>query len=316
MRAIALTAYGGPEQLQLMELPTPVPADDEVLIEVVCAGVNPVDWKIREGRLKERMPNAFPLIPGWDAAGTVAAVGRNVSTFKGGERVFAYCRKPVIQWGTYAEYVTMDAAHVAPMPANLDFAQAAAIPLAGLTAWQSLFDSACLDRGQRVLIHAGAGGVGSLAIQLARHVGATVYTTASASNHDYVRSLGADHAIDYTREDFVAAMQRLVPDGVDVVYDTVGGEVYRRSYAVLKRGGYLVSILEQPDDALMAHHGVRAGYVFVRPDGEQLGALAYLIETGAVRAPQIEELPLTDAATAQEKNRARHVRGKIVLRIR
>jgi NADPH2:quinone reductase len=302
--------------LRLVDLPTPVPGDDEVLIALAYTSVNPVDWKIREGQLKDRMPNVFPIVPGWDAAGTVETVGKHVLRFRGGERVFAYCRKPVIQWGTYAEYVTMDAAHVAPMPNNLSFAQAAAIPLVGLTAWQSIFDCACLDRGQSVLIHAGAGGVGGMAIQLARHVGAKIYATASRRNHDYVRALGAAQVIDYTSENFVAAVKRLEPNGVDVVFDTVGADAYRASFAALKRGGFIVSIREKPDDALNAQHGVRAGYVFVRPDGEQLGAIAYLLEEGAIQAPHIEEMRLEDAAAAQEKSRARHVRGKIVLRIR
>jgi NADPH2:quinone reductase len=316
MKAVALEAYGGPEQLKLMDLPVPVPGEDEVLIELACTSVNPVDWKIREGQLKDRMPNIFPIIPGWDAAGTVREVGRNVTRFKGGERVFAYCRKPTIQWGTYAEYVTMDARHVALMPKNLSFAEAAAIPLVGLTGWQSIFDSACLDRGKTVLIHAGAGGVGGMAIQLARHVGASVYATASRRNHDYVRALGAAHVIDYTTENFVDAIRQLEPDGVDVVLDTVGAEVYRASFAALKRGGFIVSIREKPDEQLNAQFGVRSGYVFVRPDGEELGAIAYLIEEGAVHPPEIEEMRLEDAAAAQEKSRAGHVRGKIVLRIR
>lgn len=316
MRAMAIEAYGGPERLRLMELPVPVPGDEEVLIETACTSVNPVDWKIREGHLKDRLPNVFPIILGWDAAGTVKAVGANVTRFKGGERVFAYCRKPTIQWGTYAEYVAMDARHVALMPKNLSFAQAAAIPLATLTAWQSLFDRACLGSGQTVLIHAGAGGVGGMAIQLARHVGAKVYATASRGNHDYVRGLGAAHVIDYRSENFVDAIRRLEPQGVDVVLDTIGAQVYRASLAALKRGGFLVSIREKPDEQLTAQYGVRAGYVFVQPDGEQLGAIAYLLEEGAIQPPHIEEMRLEDAAAAQEKSRAGHVRGKIVLRIR
>lgn len=316
MKAIAIEAYGGPEQLRLMDLPVPVPGDDEVLIELVCTSVNPVDWKIREGQLKDRLPNVFPIIPGWDAAGTVKAVGANVTRFQGGERVFAYCRKPTIQWGTYAEYVTMEARHVALMPKNLSFAQAAAIPLTTLTAWQSLFDRACLGSGQTVLIHAGAGGVGGMAIPLARHVGAKVYATASRVNHEYVRGRGAAHVIDYTSENFVDAIRRLEPDGVDVVYDTVGAAVYHASFAALKRGGFIVSIREKPDEKLAAQYGVRCGYVFVEPDGEQLGAIAYLLEEGAIQPPQIEEMPLEAAAAAQERSRAGHVCGKIVLRIR
>ncbi len=316
MRAIAIEAYGGPEQLKLMELPTPVPGDNEVLIEIACTSVNPVDWKICRGDLRERIPNQFPLIPGWDAAGTIKAVGKNVTTWKGGERVFAYCRKPVIQWGTYCEYVAVDAAVVAPMPHNVSFAQAAAIPLTGLTAWQSLFDCALLTTDQTILIHAAAGGVGGIGVQLARHIGATIYATASPNHHDYVRSLGAHHVIDYKSEDFVATLKRLLPEGVDHVFDTVGGEVYRKSFSVLKPGGHIVSIREKPIEQLNAQYGVRSGYVFVNPDGAELTALADLLEEGDIRPPTVEEMPLSDAARAFERSIAGHVAGKLVLRVR
>jgi len=316
MRAIAIEAYGGPEQLKLVDLPTPVPGDNEVLIEIACTSVNPVDWKICRGDLRERIPNQFPLIPGWDAAGTIKAVGKNVTTWKGGERVFAYCRKPVIQWGTYCEYVAVDAAVVAPMPHNVSFAQAAAIPLTGLTAWQSLFDCALLTTDQTILIHAAAGGVGGIGVQLARHIGATIYATASPNHHDYVRSLGAHHVIDYKSEDFVATLKRLLPEGVDHVFDTVGGEVYRKSFSVLKPGGHIVSIREKPIEQLNAQYGVRSGYVFVNPDGAELTALADLLEEGDIRPPTVEEMPLSDAARAFERSIAGHVAGKLVLRVR
>jgi len=316
MKAIAIQAYGGPEQLRLMDLPTPAPGDNEVLIEIVATSVNPVDWKICAGGLKERFPNQFPIIPGWDAAGTVKAVGKNVTTWKGGERVFAYCRKPVIQWGTYCEYVAVDAAVVAPMPHNVSFEQAAAIPLTGLTAWQSLFDCALLTTDQTVLIHAAAGGVGGMGVQLARHIGATVYATASRGHHDYVRALGAHHVIDYTTEDFVVAIKRALPDGVDHVFDTVGGEVYRKSFDALKRGGHIVSIREKPDETLNTKYGVRSGYVFVNPDGAELTALADLLEEGDIKPPVIEEIPLADAARAFKLSMAGHVAGKLVLRVR
>lgn len=316
MKAIAIESYGGPEQLKRMELPTPVPGDNEVLIEIACTSVNPVDWKICRGDLRERIPNQFPIIPGWDAAGTVKSVGKDVTNWKGGERVYAYCRKPVIQWGTYCEYITVDAAAVAPMPRNVSFAQAAAMPLTGLTAWQSLFDCALLTTGQTILIHAAAGGVGGIAIQLARHIGATIYATASRTHHDYVRSLGAHHVIDYTTEDFVATMKRLVPEGVDHVFDTVGGEVYRKSFGVLKPGGHIVSIREKPSEQMNAKYGVRSGYVFVSPDGAELTALADLLEEGDIQPPAIEELPLADAARAFERSMAGHVAGKLVLRVR
>lgn len=316
MRAMAIDTFGGAERLYLADLPRPVPHAGDVLIVIHCTSINPVDWKIREGMLQKRFPHVFPLIPGWDAAGVVGALGKGVKEFKVGDRVYAYCRKPTVQWGTYAEFVAMSADAVAPMPANLTFAEAAAIPLAGLTAWQSVLGTAQLARGRTILVHAGAGGVGGMAVQFARHVGATVYTTASRRNHGYVASLGAHHAIDYLAEDFVSAVKRLCPGGVDVVFDTLGGDIQARSYDVIKPGGMLVSIAEPPDEAFAATRNVRANYVFVSPNGQQLREIARLIERGAVKAPHLEEMLLEQAAAAQEKSRAGHVAGKIVLRIR
>lgn len=315
MRAMVIDDFGGPERLHLAELPDPRPAPGEVLIRVIFAGVNPVDWKIREGMLAGRFPHHFPLIPGWDAAGTVAAAGAGVDGFAVGDRVFAYCRKPEVQWGTYAEYVVVPADAVAPMPRTLGFAEAATIPLAGLTAWQSLFEAANLKKEQWVLVHAGAGGVGSLAVQFAKHIGARVLATASAANHAYVRGLGADDVIDYTRTDVVAAVRERVPDGVDVVYATVGGDVLRDSYRAVRRGGFVVSIVDQPLQEEAARAGAEHAYVFVEPNGRQLQQISEWIDAGEVRAPEVTEMPLADAAKAQELNRAGHVRGKIVLAI-
>lgn len=316
MKAMAIEAFGGSDQLRLMDLPIPEPEDDEIRIEVAAAGVNPVDWKIREGMLKEAFPHGFPLIPGWDAAGTVHALGKAATRFKVGDQVHAYCRKPVIQWGTYAEYVTVREAVTAPMPRNLSFAQAATIPLAGLTAWQALIDFALLAPGQTVLVHAGAGGVGGLAIQFAKHRGAKVYTTARESNHDYVKGLGADAAIDYTRQNFVDRVRALEPSGVDVVFDTVGGNTLTESYRVVRPDGVLISIVDVPDQRTAELYNLRTGYVFVEPNGDELREIGRLIEAGTVRAPAIEEMPLEAAAAAQDKNEARHVRGKIVLKVK
>ena len=201
------------------------------------------------------------------------------------------------------------------MPANQSFSQASTIPLAGLTAWQSLFDVAAIRPGQWVLIHAGAGGVGSLAVPLAKWAGANVLTTASPANHDYVRALGADHVIDYASEDFVAAVKALVPQGVDFAFATVGGEVLTRSYQVVKPGGILVSITDKTDKDLAERHGIRVKYVFVKPDGAQLRRLAGLMESGILPSPEIEELPLHKAAEALRRSRSGHVRGKIVLTV-
>ena len=315
MRAVVIDAFGGPEVLREAELPTPVPGPDEVLIKLAATSVNPVDWKIREGMLAALFPHHFPLILGWDAAGTIAAVGERALGFAPGDKVFAYCRKPEVRWGTYAEYVTMAATAVAPMPAKLSFTEAACLPLVGLTAWQALFDAATLRRGQSVLIHAGAGGVGGLAIQFAKHAGATVLATASAANRDYVLGLGADHVIDYAREDFVKATRAVVPGGVDVVFATVGGETLRHSYAALRPGGFLVSIVDAPVEAAGTERKVLQAFVFVSPNGRQLREIAALVEAGRVRPPAIEELTLADAAEAQIRSKAGHVRGKLALRI-
>lgn len=315
MKAMVIDGFGGADKLHWAEVETPAPGPGEVLIKLAATSVNPVEWKIREGYLAKAFPHHFPLILGWDAAGTVAALGAGVSGFTVGEKVFAYCRKPEVQWGTYAEYVVMDAAAVAPAPANLSLEEAATLPLVGLTSWQAMFDTAQLSAGQTVLIHAGAGGIGSLAIPLAKARGARVLTTARAANHDYVRALGADLAIDYTTRPFADAVRQAVPEGVDVVFDTMGGTTQADSWATLKTGGFLVSIVDRPDQAAAAAKGLRAAYVFVSPNGAELREIAALVEAGKVNPPAIEILPLERAADAQEQSRAHHVRGKIVLKI-
>jgi NADPH2:quinone reductase len=313
MKAVIVESFGGAEVMRWGEIETPRPGPGEVLIRIRATAVNPVDWKIREGNLARLFPCKFPLIPGWDAAGTIAALGEGVTGFAIGERVWSFCRKPDIQWGTYAEYVTMSADAVAPMPASLSFTQASAIPLAGLTAWQSLFDLADIRPGQTVLIHAGAGGVGSLAVPLAKWAGATVISTARAGNHDYVRSLGADHVIDYTTRDFVAATRELFPEGVDFAYGTVGGEVLARSYDTVKPGGILISITDKTDKDAAERLGIRVKYLFVKPNGPQLRRLAALLDNGTLVPPEIEEMKLSQAAEALERSRQGHGRGKIVL---
>lgn len=316
MKAIVIKEFGGANTLHLEELPIPAPKDNEIQFLVFYTGVNPVDWKIREGMLKERLPHEFPIIPGWEASGEVTAVGKNVKDFYVGDEIFSYCRNPVVHSGTYAEYVCYDADHVAKKPRNITFAQAAALPLVSLTAWQSLFDAAKLRSGETILIHAGAGGVGSMAIQFAKNAGAKVYTTASKRNHNYVKKLGADFAIDYREEKFADAMKKLAPQGVDVVFDTMGGDTLQESLQVLKSGGRLVSILEKLDPAVESKYRIKGFYVFVSPNGEQLKTIADLITQGKVIPPHIEEFPLSRAAAAQEKLQEGHVQGKIVLRVK
>lgn len=316
MKAIVIDTFGSADRLHPAEVETPRPKSDEVLIRVVCAGVNPVDWKIREGLLESLFPHQFPLIPGWDVAGTVEAVGNAATGFGVGDRVYAYARKPVVQAGTYAEYVTMTATAVAPMPDCLSFAEAAAVPLAALTSWQALFDCGHLIAGQSVLIHAAAGGTGSFGVQFARQVAsATVFATASSRNHDYIRLLGAEHLIDYEREDFVRAVKAISPSGVDLVYATVGGDVLHNSYRVVRAGGQVVSIVDAPAPEAGERFGIRVGYVFVAPNGGQLREITRLFDAGCLRAPAITEFPLEEAAAAQNLSAQGHVRGKIVLRV-
>ncbi|MDA0226081.1 MAG: NADP-dependent oxidoreductase [Proteobacteria bacterium] len=315
MRAIAIGQYGGRDTLQLVDLPTPEPAAGEIRVRVHAAGVNPVDWKIREGRVQARIPGAFPLIPGWDAAGTVDACGPGATNFHPGDAVFAYCRKPVIQHGTYAEYVCIPQVFAATKPSTLSFEEAAALPLAGLTAYQSLVEAAGLRVGDKVLVHAAAGGVGGFAVQIAKILGAYVVATAGPDNQEAVRALGADDAIDYTSADFVEAVHRRHPQGIDIVFDTVGGEVQTRSAQVLRKAGVLVSILALQDEAGLRAKGVEPRYVFVAPNAAQLGVLARWADAGVLRASLAEVLPLEQAARAHELSESGHVRGKIVLRI-
>lgn len=315
MKAVVIEQFGGIDKIKISDVPRPSPAKGEVLIRIRYSGVNPVDWKIGEGVLKEKLPHEFPVILGWDAAGEIAEVGEGVKTFKAGDAVFAYCRKPVVSHGTFAEYIALDAKYVALKPQSINFAEAASIPLSALTAWQSLFDFAHLKEGQTILIHAGAGGVGSYAIQFAKWKKAKVYTTASANHHPYVRSLGADTVIDYSKEDFAKALLKHEPQGVDVIYDCVGHDTLKASFPLVKKGGTLVSIVNFNAEELGKSHGVRSGFVFVSPNGEQLATIAGLIDKGAVKPAHIEELRLEDAKLALKKIKEGHTTGKLVLKV-
>lgn len=315
MRAIAIRQYGGRDRLELMDLPTPEPATGEIRLRVHAAGVNPVDWKIREGRVHARLPGAFPLIPGWDAAGTVDACGPGSTLFRPGDAVFAYCRKPVIQHGTYAEFVCIPESFAATKPSKLSFEEAAAVPLAGLTAYQSLVEAAGLRVGDKVLVHAAAGGVGGFGLQIAKILGAYVIATAGSKNQAAVRALGADDVIDYTSADFVEAVRLRHPQGIDIAFDTVGGEVQSRSALVLRKAGTLVSILALQDEAALRAKGIETRYVFVAPSAAQLGILGRWADAGVLKVPLAEVLPLAQAARAHELSESGHVRGKIVLRV-
>lgn len=314
MQAVYIDNFGGAKELKIGQVPLPPVLENEVRIKITYAGVNPVDWKIREGLLKDHLPHLFPLILGWDAAGIIDEVGSNVKTFKKFDQVFAYCRKPVVQAGTYAEYICVEADHVALIPLNLSSAQAAAIPLAGLTAWQVLFDKMQLQKNQVILIQAGAGGVGSLAIQFAKLAGATVITTASEENHDYVKKLGADYVIDYRKKDLLQEIKNIAPEGIDAVFDLLGGQNLRDSYPFLKQNGKIVSIVEPPPADYDQKYDVQGFYHFVEPNGKELQQISDLLRDSKIQPVPIEEMSMKQAAEAQEINQKGHVRGKIVLR--
>ncbi len=308
MKSIRIHAYGGTEVMVYEDAPRPTPARGDVLVRVHAAGVNPVDWKVREGRLQGRVNHRLPLILGWDVAGVVEELGVGVTHIKVGDAVYA--RPDIARDGAYAEYIAVRAAELALKPRSLDFIHAAAVPLAALTAWQSLFDAAGLRAGQSVLIHAAAGGVGHFAVQLARWRGASVVATASKSNAEFLRGLGADEVIDYHDTPFEDAVTDM-----DVVLDTQGGAIYERSWKVLKKGGIIVSLINQPSAELAEQYGARAAYVFVQPDAEQLTQIAGLIDGGIVK-PVVETVfPLAEARQAHALIQAGHTRGKIILRV-
>ena len=298
MKAWGIRRYKDP--VELLELLRPEPGPNDLLVKVRAASVNPVDFKIRDGGVKVLIPYRFPLVLGNDLAGDVEAVGVGVTRFKPGDAIYARLDKDRI--GAFAEWALVSESACAPKPAGLDYAQAASLPLAGLTAWQALIEIGQLTRGQKVLIHAGSGGVGTLAIQLARHLGATVATTASAKNHELVRSLGADLAIDYKTTRF----EEVVRDQ-DVVFDTQGGETLLRSFQSVKRGGVVVTVGGVPDGkfarawgvslpiiwaltfmtrkitAAAKQSGARFAYLFMRPSGDQLAEISKLVDQRALK---------------------------------
>ena len=315
MRAIALREFGGPDKLELLELPDPKVPPDAVRIRMRAAGVNPVDWKLREGYLEPRFPHVFPVVPGWDAAGVVDEVGPSVVEVEPGDEVFAYCRKHFIGEGTYAELVTVPVAFVARKPQRLSFEQAAGIPLAGLTAYQALFFAAGLTAGERVLVYGAAGGVGGFAVQLAADAGAEVIGVARDEHNDYVIGLGAYETVDHTRGDVVDQVRELAPEGVDVVLDVVGGDTLKRAVAAVRDGGRIVSIAQPPAGDEFRVRGVEPGYVFVRPNGEELAELAELAADDRLTVDVMETFPLEEAAQAQERIRGGGMRGKLVVTI-
>jgi NADPH:quinone reductase-like Zn-dependent oxidoreductase len=309
MKAVRIHSYGGPEVLVYEEAPRPTPDSGELLAQVHAAGVNPIDWKVREGYLKDILHHSLPLILGWDFAGVVETIGPGVMNFKNGDAIYGH--RSIARNGAYAQYIAVKESEVALKPKSIDHIHAAAVPVAALIAWQALFVAAQLKSGQSVLIHGAAGGVGSLAVQFAKWRSAHVIGTASGRNQEFIRGLGVDGAINYEKTHFEDLVRN-----VDVVFDTIGGETQKRSWKVLRKGGVLVSIVEEPSAEEAASHGVRPAYVVVQPNARQLADIAELVDAGKLRAVVETVLPLSDARRAHRLIQTGHTRGRIVLKVR
>ncbi len=308
MKAVRIHTYGTPEVLAYEEAPRPVPQEGEVLIKIHATSVNPFDCAVRAGYMANYFSHTLPLILGTDVSGEIEEIGAGGNHFSRGDAV--YTRAGVYRDGAYAEYVLAPAADVTAKPKSLDHVQSAALPHAMLTAWQALYEMANLSRGQTILIHAAAGGVGHVAVQLAKLRGAKVIGTASV-NYDLLESLGVDEAINYSTTRF----EEVVHD-VDVVLDTVGWDTQERSWSTLKRGGILVSTVQQPSDETAAKHGVRAGMVFTNPPiGPTLTAVAGMVDSGQITPVVSHVFPLQDIQQAHQLVEGKHARGKIAVKV-
>jgi NADPH:quinone reductase-like Zn-dependent oxidoreductase len=303
MHAISIPDYGGPEALELKSVARPEPKAGEVLVRIMAAGVNPIDWKLRAGYLKAFMPLTFPWTPGIDAAGIVESVGAGVSAFKPGQAVFG------LFTGAYAEYALAPAGDLILKPERLSFEEAATIPVPALTAWKALIEDGRVSAGQRVLILGAAGGVGIFAVQLARWKGADVIVTGSQDNADFLRSLGAETVIDYRSRAFEQELR-----DIDLVLDTVGGETLDRAYTVVMRGGLLLTIAGQVSQEKAQAQGIRA-QVTGRGPADRLKQLVELIELGKLKLRVGVTFPLAEARKAHELGQTGHGKGRIVLRV-
>lgn len=330
MKAFLVDRYSSNSELRLGDVPEPDVGDHDVLVAVHAAGLNPLDVKLRDGEFKRILPYRLPLILGNDVAGVVVRAGPKVRGFKPGDEVYARPGKDRI--GTFAEFIAMDEADVALKPRNLGMTEAASMPLAALTAWQALVERAGLKKGQKVLIHAGSGGVGTLAIQLAKHLGATVATTTSSANVDLVKGLGADVVIDYRKQDFEQVLS-----GYDVVLNSLGRDTLEKSLEVLKPGGKLISISGPPDPAFAKdsgfnwvlrqvvrllslgirskaeRRGLSYSFLFMRANGEQLSQITSLVEAGVIRPVVDRTFPFLATNQAMEYLATGRAKGKVVV---
>src|SRR5438270_1430164 len=305
MKAVVAHEYGEPEVLKLEDVPVPEPKENEILVRVIASGVNPADPLILNGRFAKEFGTHLPLILGYDVAGIVVKTGAKITKLKVGDPVYAY----LLWGGGWAEYCISNETESAFKPKSLSFTDASSVPLAALTAWQA-FELGKLQSGQTVLIHGGSGGVGSFAIQIAKARGARVIATASTANQDLLKQLGADMAIDYTKQKFED-----IGKDVDVVMDSIGKDTLARSYGVVKKGGFIVSLVARPDSAELEKHGIRGAPMSVDPNSAELAEITKLIDARKVKVIVSQTFALADAAKAQEQAATGHTRGKIVLKV-
>jgi alcohol dehydrogenase len=313
MKSAQIRSYGGSEVVEISQR-TPAPSDPsagKVLVTIKAAGVNPSDWKLREGFFKQMVPLQFPTTLGMDFSGVIEKVGASTSSdLKQGDEVYGQAGVMAGGSGAFAEMALAKVDKIAHKPKTQSHEQAAGLPLVGVSAWQALVETIGLGKGQKILIHGGAGGIGSISIQLAKHLGAYVATTASTNDIQFVKEdLGADEVIDYKTQTF----ENVLPHDFNAVFDTVGGETYTRSFKVLKRGGNIVSMLEQPVQELMDKFGVKAVYLFTQANRERLTRLAEWVDQNNVRVNVEKTFPLDEAREALDYQKDVHPRGKIVL---
>jgi len=308
MKAIVIHQYGKPDVLKYEDAPLPEPKENQILVRVIAAGVNPVDGAARSEKYAKFFGITLPFIPGYDIAGVVEKTGAKVTKFKAGDSVYAYIG--LGEGGGYAQYAVVTEEEASPKPKSITYESAAAAPVVALTAWQALIDTAKLSAGQTVLIHGGSGGVGSFAIQIAKARGAKVIATASTANQDFLKQLGADVAIDYTKQKFED-----VAKGVDVVLDSVGKDTLARSYGTVKKGGFVVTLVARIDEAELTKHGIRGASLSVKPDSNELAEIGKLIDEGKIKVVVSQTFSLSEAMKAQEQVATGHTRGKIVLKV-
>ena len=306
MKAIRVHEYGGSSVLRYEDAPMPTCGSDEVLIRVIGSSVNPVDWKIREGHLQSMIKYTMPFIPGWDVSGVVHALGTDAKRFSVGDAV--YSRPDIARNGTYAEFIAVREIEVAKKPHTVSHIEAGVLPLAGITAWEALVTTGGVKAGQRVLIHAAAGGVGSLAVQIAKSYGAHVIATASGKHRSLVESLGADEFIDYKTQQLAKAATN-----VDLVFDTMGGDTQEASWQVMVPGAMLVSIASDPTAAAARHPGMRGKFLFIQPNAPALDQLAAMVNSGQLRPLVCAEFALQDIAKAHALSETGHAVGKIAI---